>query len=109
MAFQLPIAAHPNPTNEPPCAHRNGCTCRRPYLGRALVTSVIIECALAIVTIAAGSPAVGLVACAAMAACMMVAVVAETVAFYRIGLNEAQDPQIGQNRGPSHRPGQSIW
>lgn len=70
---------------------------------------MIIECALAIVTIAAGSPAVGLVACAAMAACMMVAVVAETVAFYRIGLNEAQDPQIGQNRGPSHRPGQSIW
>jgi hypothetical protein len=74
-----------------------------------LVTSVIIECLLAIVTVAAGAPAVGLVACGAIAMCMMVAVVAEIVAFYRIGLDDAQDPAIGRNRGPSHRPGQSIW
>lgn len=89
--------------------HRAGCTCRRPSLGRALVTSVAIEFVLAVVTVAAGAPAVGLVACGAMAVCMVVAVVAEIVAFYRIGLHEPQDPGIGRNRGPSHRPGQAIW
>ncbi|MEM9566078.1 MAG: hypothetical protein AAGA93_25890 [Actinomycetota bacterium] len=89
--------------------HRTGCTCRRPYLGRALVTSVIIECLLAIVTVAAGAPLVGLVACAAMAGCMAVAVVAEIVAFYRIGLGQADDPGIGRNRGTTARPGQMSW
>lgn len=73
------------------------------------MASVAIELLLAVATVAAGAPAVGLVACGAMATCMMVAVVAEIVAFYRIGLQEPQDPGIGRNRGPSHRPGQAIW
>lgn len=73
------------------------------------MASVVLEFLLAIVTVAAGAPIVGLVACAAMTICMVMAVVAEIVAFYRIGLQTPQDPAIGRNRGPSHRPGQAIW
>jgi hypothetical protein len=111
MAFDLPVAHGADPAAGGTCAHRTGCTCRRPYLGRALVTSVVLECILAIVTIAAGSPVVGLVACGAMAASMAVAVVAEIVAFYRVGLNEPGDPAIGRNRGTATaaRPGQMTW
>ncbi len=109
MAFDLPSPASPDPSHDGTCIHGDGCTCRRPYLGRALVICVVIECLLAIVTVLAGAPLVGLVACAAMAACMAVAVVAEIVAFYRIGLGQAEDPSIGRNRGTTARPGQMSW
>lgn len=109
MDLDLPTASSADPTRDGPCHHRSGCTCRRPYLGRALVTSVVIECVLALFTIAAGSPVVGLIACAAMAACMAVAVAAEVVAFYRIGLVETDDPDIGRNRGTTARPSQMTW
>lgn len=69
---------------------------------------MVVEAALALVTLLAGSPLVGLVACAAMAGCMMVAVVAEIVAFYRIGLAEPHD-NIGRHRATGHRPSQATW
>ena len=64
---------------------------------------------MAVVTVMAGSPLVGLVACAALVVPMGLAVVAETVAFYRIGLADPEPAQIGSSRPVAHRPGQTIW
>lgn len=71
--------------------------------------TAIIEVVLALVTIAAGSPVVGMVACGAMALSMLVAVVAETLAHYRFGLIEPDPTEIGCNRAVGHRPGQASW
>lgn len=68
-----------------------------------------MEVTLALVAIAAGAPMVGLVACISIGGCMALAVVAEIVAFYRVGLGQAEAPDIGRNRGQAHRPGQAIW
>ena len=81
-------------SKDPACTHRPGCLCRRPILGRALVFSVIVEFVLALVTIAAGSPLVGLVACGAMSLSMVLAVAAETVAFHRVGQVEPDRSRV---------------
>ncbi len=72
------------------------------------MASAAVQLILALITLLAGSPVVGMVACGAMGACMMVAVVAEIVAFYRIGLAEP-DANIGRHRAAGHRPSQVTW
>jgi hypothetical protein len=73
------------------------------------VASVALEFVLAVVTLLAGAPLVGLVACGAMTISMGVAVVAEIVAFHRIGLAQPDETEIGSSRAAAHRPHQAIW
>lgn len=109
MSLDIPSATDPDPSLDGPCRHLEGCTCRRPYLGRALVASVVMQLLMGIIAIASGATTVGLVACASMAGCMAIAVVAEIVAFYRVGLGQPDKPDIGRNRGQGHRPNQMTW
>lgn len=109
MPVALSSPSHTDPTTDSPCVHRPGCSCRRPTLGRALVTTAVIQVILALVTMIAGSPSVGLVACGAMGISMLVAVVAETLAFHRFGLAEPDPTRIGDSRGVAPHPRQSLW
>lgn len=68
-----------------------------------------LEVVLALATIVAGVPGVGLVACTVIGACTVVTVMAEIVAHYRWGLSPGSDPNIGRNRAGKHRPGQATW
>jgi hypothetical protein len=74
-----------------------------------MVASVLVQLFMGIIAIASGAPIVGLIACTAMAFCMGIAVVAEIVAFYRVGLGQPDKPDIGRNRGSAHRPSQMTW
>ena len=109
MPLRIPTATDPDPSLDGPCLHREGCTCRRPYLGRAIVASVAMQLLMGIIAIASGATIVGLFACTAMAGCMAIAVVAEIVAFSRVGLGQPDKPDIGRNRGQPHRPNQMTW
>lgn len=109
MPLRIPSATDSDPTVDGPCIHRSGCTCRRPYLGRALVAAVVVQLLMGTIAIASGAPLVGLIACTAMGGCMAIAVVAEIVAFYRVGLGQPDKPDIGNNRGQGHRPNQMNW
>jgi hypothetical protein len=73
------------------------------------VATAAIQVLLAAVTMTAGSPTVGLVACGAMGISMLVAVVAEILAFHRLGLSEPDPTRIGDSRGVAPNPRQSLW
>lgn len=89
-----------------PCAHKVGCHCRRPVIGRALIIAIGIQMLMGIAAIGAGAGSIGLVACGAMATCTWLYAVAEIIAFYRIGLPNPEPARIGQARvvGNPHRP-----
>ncbi len=88
-------SAGPAPSSESACLHSNGCSCRRPYIGRALVIGVALELFMGLVAIATGATLIGVVACASMAGCMWLYAVAEIVAFYRVGLPEPEAIELG--------------
>lgn len=71
-----------------------------------MVIAVTVELLMVIVAIATGATLVGLVAAAAMAACMWSVALAEVLAFYRYGLPVAERTEVGRNRAQGHRPGQ---
>lgn len=91
------------------CRHQADCNCVRPQLGRAVVTAVGAQVAMAIIAMAGGATAVGLVACVAIGGCAWLAVIAEVVCFYRIGLGEtaAHDPERTRSAGYRHE--HSTW
>jgi hypothetical protein len=69
------------------------------------VAGSVIQALMAVVTIAAGTPAVGLVACLTIAMCMVLVVVAEVFAFYRVGLPPTEPVRVQELRmSGSHRP-----
>lgn len=105
MDLTLPLADR-DPAVGSPCHHQSGCSCRRPYIGRALVTSVALELVMGLAAIVSGATLIGVVACAAMAFGMWAFAVSEIVAFYRIGLPEPE-PQTGPVTAPVHRPNQA--
>lgn len=51
---------------------------------------------MGLVAIASGATLIGVVACASMAACMWMYAVAEIIAFYRVGLPEADPVTVDQ-------------
>ncbi len=89
MPLRIPSAASA-PAADSPCYHHVECSCRRPYIGRALVVGVTIELFMGLVAIATGATLIGVVACASMAGCMWMYAIAEIVAFYRVGLPEPE-------------------
>lgn len=82
-----------------PCHHQPGCQCRRPTIGRALVTAVALQLVMGLAVIATGATAVGLVACGAMAMCTWLYAVAEVISYYRVGLPNPEPARVGQARG----------
>lgn len=97
-------SAERDPAAGSPCEHRPGCSCRRPYIGRALVIAVGLELVMAVIAIRTGATFIGFVACATMAGCMWLYALAEIIAFYRVGLPQPDDADVGRNRGQGHRP-----
>lgn len=94
MNSRIPTA-EPMPSAGSPCHHVPGCSCRRPYIGKALVIGVALELAMGIAAIATGATLIGVVACAAMAGCMWLYAAAEIVAYYRVGLTEPEPVRVG--------------
>jgi hypothetical protein len=69
---------------------------------------VVLQILMACITIATGSTAVGLVACIAMGGCAWMAAVAEVIAFYRIGLDNTAQADLGRARAEGFRPHQHM-
>lgn len=107
MDLRIP-SAQPTPSADSPCHHTAGCSCRRPYLGRALVIAVVLELVMAVIAIATGATLIGVVACASMAGCTWLYALTEIVAFYRVGLPEPDRLEVGRSRGQGHRPNQAF-
>ncbi len=105
MDLTLPLTER-HPAVNSQCHHRPDCSCRRPYIGRALVTSVALELIMGMAAIISGATLIGAVACGAMAFCIWLFALSEIIAFYRIGLPEPK-PQSGPVTAPAHRPHQA--
>lgn len=101
LHLQIPSAAHA-PSDGGSCFHDPDCSCRRPYLGRALVIAVAMELFMGLVAISTGATLIGVVACASMAGCMWLYALAEVVAFYRVGLPQPDPIELSAER---HRVG----
>jgi len=63
---------------------------------------------MGVIAIRTGATAIGIVACASMAGCTWVYALSEIVAFYRIGLPEADPMEVGRTRSQGHRPHQTF-
>lgn len=107
MDLRIPTAERA-PSAGSPCHHQTGCSCRRPYLGRALIIAVGLELLMGVIAIATGATMIGIVACASMAGCTWLYAVAEIIAYYRVGLPEPDRIQVGTSRGQGHRPHQAF-
>ncbi len=73
------------------------------------MVAVGLELLMGVIAVGTGATLIGVVACASMAGCMWLYAVAEIVAFYRVGLPQPDELDIGHNRGQMARPYQPHW
>lgn len=63
---------------------------------------------MGVIAIWTGATLIGVVTCAAMAVCTWLYALAEVLAYYRIGLPESDQLDVGTSRGQGHRPHQTF-